>query len=130
MMPNRYRGSLWAFVFCVLTMLGLSPASAHSTMVRLYTTQGPIDLQLYDADTPMTVANFLGYVRRGDYADTFIHRSVANFVIQTGGYAFPPSGYTGIKDGKVWYLVPTVSQDIGLLGELGDWLNQATQAGY
>jgi len=95
MTPFRRRGSLWAFVSCLLAALWLSPAWAQSTMVRLFTTQGPIDLQLYDTDTPKTVANFLGYVRRGDFADTFVHRSVANFVIQTGGYAFPPSGYAG-----------------------------------
>ncbi len=53
----------------------LPPPMPSSTMVRLHTTQGPIDLQLYDVDTPKTVANFLGYVRRGDYADTFVHRS-------------------------------------------------------
>ena len=91
----RRRGSMWAFVSCLLATLWLSSAYAQSTMVRLHTTQGPIDLQLYDVETPKTVANFLGYVRRGDYADTFVHRSVANFVVQTGGYAFPSSGYTG-----------------------------------
>ncbi len=50
------------------------------------------------------------------------------------GYTFQSyaqsNAYVGVKDAKVWYLVPSLSPDIGLLGELSDWLNQATQAGY
>lgn len=95
MTTYRRHGSLWASLLFLLATLWLSPAVAQSTLVRLHTNQGPIDLQLYDTDAPRTVANFLGYLRRGDYVDTFVHRSIGNFVIQTGGYAYPPSGYAG-----------------------------------
>lgn len=67
-------------------------AAAQSTMVRLHTTQGPIDFRLLDADAPRTVANFLAYVRGDDYANTMIHRSVPGFVIQGGGYRWPTTG--------------------------------------
>ena len=40
------------------------------TVVRMETTNGNIDLMLYDTVKPLTVTNFLGYVNRGDYAGT------------------------------------------------------------
>jgi len=45
-----------------------------------------IPLELTTTATPNTVANFLQYITSGEYADTIIHRSVANWVIQGGGY--------------------------------------------
>lgn len=82
----------------LLALAGLvlaTAAWAQSTMVRLHTTLGAIDIQLYDNAAPKTVANFLSYVRSGAYVDNFIHRSMAGFVVQLGGYAWPASGYAG-----------------------------------
>ncbi len=82
----------------LLAVAGLAlaiTAWAQSTMVRLHTTQGAIDIQLYDTAAPKTVANFLSYVRSGAYVDNFIHRSMPGFVVQLGGYAWPGSGYAG-----------------------------------
>jgi cyclophilin family peptidyl-prolyl cis-trans isomerase len=60
-------------------------------MVRLHTTQGPVDLRLFDTEAPKTVSNFLGYVHAGAYTDVFFHRSARlgdgrPFVIQSGGF--------------------------------------------
>ena len=70
-----------AVVFLVST-----PLVAHATMVRLHTALGLVDIELLDADAPLTVANFLGYVTSGAYNNSFIHRSVPGFVIQGGGF--------------------------------------------
>jgi cyclophilin family peptidyl-prolyl cis-trans isomerase len=52
-----------------------------------YTAGESIIVALFDSATPKTVNNFLGYVNRGNYSGTFIHRSIPQFIIQGGGYA-------------------------------------------
>ena len=44
------------------------------------------DVELLDADAPITVANFLNYVDSGRYENMIIHRSPPGFVIQGGGF--------------------------------------------
>ena len=39
--------------------------------------------------TPLTVDNFLSYVRQGYYAQTIFHRVAPGFVVQAGGYLAP-----------------------------------------
>lgn len=81
--------STLAKLFALVTLSAcLLIAPAHATTVRLTTTQGNIDIDLYDNDAPRTVANFLSYVNSGAYNNSFVHRSVPGFVIQGGGYTF------------------------------------------
>ena len=53
--------------------------------VRLETSQGEIVLELDAAQAPLTVANFLDYVRDGFYDGTVFHRVIKGFMIQGGG---------------------------------------------
>lgn len=62
-----------------------APARANLVVV-IQSVVGPIELELFDALTPLTVANFLFYVDENAYDQSFIHRSVPDFVIQGGGY--------------------------------------------
>jgi cyclophilin family peptidyl-prolyl cis-trans isomerase len=48
---------------------------------------GQFVIELNPERAPLTVANFLRYVREGQYTDTLFHRVVGNFVIQGGGHA-------------------------------------------
>jgi cyclophilin family peptidyl-prolyl cis-trans isomerase len=55
------------------------------TVVRFDTVFGEFDMELFDDDAINTVLNFLGYVDRGDYDGTFIHRSVRIGQVEPGG---------------------------------------------
>jgi peptidyl-prolyl cis-trans isomerase B (cyclophilin B) len=54
--------------------------------VELTTNKGVIRLELDDAKAPVTVENFLNYVRKGHYDGTVFHRVIPGFMIQGGGF--------------------------------------------
>jgi len=62
-------------------------AATQATQVRVATSMGDFVIELMPERAPLTVTNFLRYVREGYYSGTLIHRVVANFVIQGGGHA-------------------------------------------
>ena len=67
-----------------LTNTFTSSDLAGTTIVQMVTSEGNIDLQLYNTQAPITVANFLSYVNSGQYNNTLFYRADAGFVIQTG----------------------------------------------
>ena len=69
-------------LFCLTAML---PQTGSATIVEVETNIGEFEINLYDNATPLTVANFIAYVEAGDYTDTVIHRSIAGFIVQSGG---------------------------------------------
>lgn len=68
-------------------------ATAKAPKVRLKTNQGDIVLELNAEKAPITVENFLGYVKKKHYDGTVFHRVIDGFMIQGGGFA--------LSDGKV-----------------------------
>lgn len=54
--------------------------------VVLETSLGPIVLELYHEQAPITVANFLRYVDSHFYDGTIFHRVIPGFMIQGGGF--------------------------------------------
>lgn len=60
--------------------------TTHHPTVIIYTTKGNITLELYPDRAPLTVENFLHYVKDGFYDGTVFHRVVNNFMIQGGGF--------------------------------------------
>jgi peptidyl-prolyl cis-trans isomerase A (cyclophilin A) len=63
-----------------------SPAAAAGPVVVLSTSLGRIVVGLDKAKAPITVANFIKYVRGGHYDHTIFHRVIPAFMIQGGGY--------------------------------------------
>ena len=55
-------------------------------MVKLHTTHGVITLELDAAKAPLTVENFLSYVKSGHFTNTIFHRVIDSFMIQGGGF--------------------------------------------
>ena len=64
----------------------LSASADYPTIVRMTGGMGEFDIQLLDTTTPKTTANFLGYVQRGEFSNSIIHRSVPGFILQGGGF--------------------------------------------
>jgi cyclophilin family peptidyl-prolyl cis-trans isomerase len=50
---------------------------------------GDIDVELFDADKPITVSNFLAYAQSGRYSRTILHDLIPGFVLQGGGFTVP-----------------------------------------
>ena len=66
-------------------------ATSSNPEVRVTTNMGSFVIEVYPDRAPLTVTDFLRYVREGFYTNTLFHRVVANFVIQGGGHdATPP----------------------------------------
>ncbi|GHG64277.1 peptidyl-prolyl cis-trans isomerase [Alishewanella longhuensis] len=55
-------------------------------MVTLHTNYGVIKLNLFADKAPVTVANFISYVKDGFYDNTIFHRVIDGFMIQGGGF--------------------------------------------
>lgn len=59
---------------------------AVGTVIRFDTTSGTFDAELLDSDAPITVANFQSYQESSVWQNLIVHRNVANFVVQAGGF--------------------------------------------
>jgi cyclophilin family peptidyl-prolyl cis-trans isomerase len=77
---------LGAVIAVVLLTQPMARAAEQSQLVKVSTNMGDFVIELLPDRAPLTVANFLRYVKEGYYTNTLIHRVVANFVIQGGGH--------------------------------------------
>ncbi len=73
---------------CLLLSAAFSHAEAEqdNPHVILQTSQGTIELELFQDQAPETVKNFLTYVDDGFYNNTIFHRVIRGFMIQGGGF--------------------------------------------
>ncbi len=86
---------------CLVTVVGDLPLTIKSAtgeviytttlsvpkpQVSIITNKGSFTLELDLATAPISVKNFLSYVRGGYYSNTMFHRVIPDFVAQAGGY--------------------------------------------
>ena len=64
----------------------MARAQKSHPSVKLETSLGDIIVELYPEKAPVTVANFLQYVKGGFYDGTIFHRVIPTFMIQGGGF--------------------------------------------
>ena len=86
----KHPGFTWLAAVLALTLLltALEPAHAADAgppRVRVTTSMGSFTMELFPDRSPLTVNNFLRYVREGQYTNTVFHRVISNFVVQGGG---------------------------------------------
>jgi peptidyl-prolyl cis-trans isomerase B (cyclophilin B) len=54
--------------------------------VEMETSAGTLRIELDDEHAPLSVQNFLQYVRKGHYDGTVFHRVIKGFMLQGGGF--------------------------------------------
>jgi peptidyl-prolyl cis-trans isomerase A (cyclophilin A)/peptidyl-prolyl cis-trans isomerase B (cyclophilin B) len=84
MKPSRTR-LLTRFAAAAGALLLSTAAWAADPQVSLKTSMGEIVLELDQEKAPISVANFLQYVKSGFYKGTVFHRVIDGFMIQGGG---------------------------------------------
>jgi len=73
--------TIFAIFLCLFTTASLR---AEAPGVILETNHGNIIIELFDDEAPVTVNNFLTYVRDGFYDGLIFHRVIPDFMIQAG----------------------------------------------
>ena len=107
-----------------------------STLVQMRTDMGNIDIVLFEELAPNTVQNFINYMNKGPldgYDGTYIHRSIAGFVVQGGGFIFDPDD-GDFQSGGISQILqdPPIENEAGLPGALSNvrgTMAMAKQAG-
>lgn len=93
------------------------------SQVRVNTSMGPINVELFDTKAPRTVANFFNYANSGRYINSIFHRLVPGFVLQGGGFTF--SDFPGSSSPPTLNTIPT---DPPVQNEFGTSNTQGTIA--
>lgn len=72
--------------FLFFSILFSSFVMAKNPVVVMDTNMGTIEIELFDEKSPVTVKNFLEYVKDKYYDGLIFHRVINNFMIQGGGF--------------------------------------------
>ena len=72
-------------------------SAQNNPVVVMETSLGPLTIELYPEQAPITVENFLAYVNDGFYEGTVFHRVIPDFMIQGGCPQGTGTGGPGYK---------------------------------
>lgn len=61
-------------------------AATDNPVVLMKTSMGNVKIELFPKEAPLTVKNFLSYVKDGFYTGAIFHRVIPGFMIQGGGF--------------------------------------------
>lgn len=79
---------LLAIATSALALIATPLASAQDKpRVEMKTSLGTVVIELEPDAAPKTVANFLDYVKSGQYEGTVFHRVIKGFMVQGGGFS-------------------------------------------
>jgi len=70
-------------------------------VAQFSTTLGNFSIEVFEDKSPLTAANFLGYVKSGFYNSTIFHRVIPGFMVQGGGFV---PGMSQKEPGKPIYM--------------------------
>lgn len=85
----RYNTVKFNFLKLIISasfFIALSTNAYAATLVEFKTNKGDFTVELYPEKAPITVENFLQYVKDGFYESTIFHRVINGFMIQGGGF--------------------------------------------
>lgn len=78
--------ALSIFLISGVVMAATADLPAKNPVVLMETSMGNIKIQLDPQKAPISVKNFLDYVKSGFYGGTVFHRVIPGFMIQGGGF--------------------------------------------
>jgi len=81
----NFMKKLITFLFISLISLNIYAENAMNPKVKLTTSMGDIVLELDAEKAPVTVENFVNYVKNGHYDGLIFHRIIPGFMVQGGG---------------------------------------------
>jgi peptidyl-prolyl cis-trans isomerase A (cyclophilin A) len=73
-------------VSCGIVSGSSAAPKGGNPLVLLETSMGNINIELYPEKAPVSVRNFLAYVKEGHYDGLIFHRVIRDFMIQGGGF--------------------------------------------
>ena len=73
-------------ILIIATFVLSFSAIAANPKITIKTSMGNIEAELFEDKAPISVKNFLEYVKKGQYKQTIFHRVINNFMIQGGGF--------------------------------------------
>jgi len=85
MKQPSYKIGLIALFVCLSWLNGCSQNEKEIKVIAFETTLGPIVIELFEEEAPITSKNFLDYAENGFFNGTLFHRVIPGFVIQGGG---------------------------------------------